>query len=93
MILDSGFWGQVFYLEPFDMNVQMLRGYPDAGEIARTDQIDDMFTHSGLQLSSEAGNETAPWSIPGSTNCYVQYRQVADVAGAVPTISIQTSGC
>lgn len=89
----SASWGQVIYLPSLGQNVQILRGYPDAGEIGRTDQIDDILEYSGFDLSSQESNHTARWSIPSTTNCYVQYRQPNNSAGSKPTISLQDSGC
>lgn len=89
----SATWGQVIFVPSLGQNVQILRGYPDAGEIARTDQIDDLLDYSGFVLTSEEANHTARWSIPGTTNCYVQYRQPDNVAGAKPTITLVDTGC
>jgi MSHA pilin protein MshA len=89
----SASWGQVIYVSALGQNVQILRGYPDAGEINRTDQIDDILDYSGFDLSSEESNHTARWSVPGTTNCYVQYRQPDNAANAKPTITLVDTGC
>lgn len=86
-------WGQVIFVSALDTNVQILRGWPDAGEIDRTDQIDDLIDYSGFVLSSEDENKTARWSIEGTTDCYVQYTQPEDEEGAEPAISLEDSGC
>lgn len=89
----SATWGQVIFVPALDQNVQILRGFPDAGEIARTDQIDDILDYTGFDLSSEEANHTARWSIPGTTNCYVQYRQPDNAVNARPTITLVDTGC
>lgn len=86
-------WGQVIFVSSLNTNVQILRGWPDAGEIARTDQIDDLIDYEGFVLSSEENNHTARWSIEGKTDCYVQYRQPDDTDGAKPRITLEDSGC
>lgn len=86
-------WGQVIFVPAFNTNVQILRGWPDAGEIDRTDQIDDLIEQEGFVLSSEENNHTARWSIADTTDCYVQYRQPDDSDGAEPTITVEDSGC
>jgi len=89
----SASWGQVIYVEALKQDVQILRGYPDAGEIARTDQIDDIIEYSGFDLTSEESNHTARWSIPNTTDCYTQYRQPDNTEGAAPTITLIDTGC
>lgn len=89
----NGTWGQVIFVRALNTDVQILRGWPDAGEITRTDQIDDLIDYDGFVLSSEEDNHTARWSIEGTTNCYVQYRQPDDTDGAKPTISLEDDGC
>lgn len=86
-------WGQVIFVRSLNTNVQILRGWPDAGEIARTDQIDDLIDYDGFVLSSEESNHTARWSVEDTTDCYVQYRQPDDTDGAKPTITIEDDGC
>lgn len=90
----SASWGQVIYVKSLGQDVQILRGYPDAGEIERPDQIDDIIRYSDdFVLSSEDGNQTARWSIANTNNCYVQYKQPEDLDGAKPTITMVDSGC
>lgn len=90
----SATWGQVIFVKSLGQNVQILRGYPDAGEIARPDQIDDIIQYSpDYVLTSEESNRTARWSIANTSNCYVQYRQPDNIEGAQPTISIVDTGC
>ena len=89
----SASWGQVIYVKALKQDVQILRGYPDAGEIARTDQIDDIIEYSGFDLTSEEANHTARWSIPNTTDCYAQYRQPDNSDGATPTITLVDTGC
>lgn len=90
----SAIWGEVIFVEALNQDVQILRGYPDAGEISRPDQIDDIIEVSGFDLSSEDRNETARWSVPGTTDCYVQYRQPARTGDEPrPTISVVDTGC
>jgi MSHA pilin protein MshA len=62
-------WGQIIYVKALGQNVQILRGYPDAGELWSTNQIDDIIEYSGFDLTSEDNAETARWSFPGTTNC------------------------
>ena len=88
----SASWGEVVYIKGLKQNIQILAGYPDAGEIERTDQIDDIIDYSGFDLTSEEIGNTARWSIPKTTNCYVQYRQPADM-NAEPIITLVDAGC
>lgn len=86
-------YGAVIYLNGLKKNVQVLRGWPDAGELERSDQIDDLVSVSGVNITSQASRTTVRWSIPNKTNCYTQYRQPNNTLGATPTITSVTTGC
>lgn len=89
----SASFGEVIFVQALNRNVQILRGYPDAGEIDRTDQIDDLVIHDGFVVTSEESSSTARWSIGGTDDCYVQYRQPDNTVGARPTITMVDTGC
>ena len=88
-------WGASVYMNAFGQKVRILRGYVDAGEFSRTDEIDSLMDWSAESyvLTSELNQEAFRWSIPNTTNCYVQYRQPKNIAGSTLTITLETSGC
>ena len=85
-------WGQVVFIPAVKQNIQILRGYPDGGEITRNDQIDDLIDAPDLILSSTS-HTTVRWSIPDRVNCYVEYTQPGNFKGAKPTLTMVDTGC
>ena len=86
-------WGAIIYLPAYDKKIQFLNRYPDAGESARTNQIDDLIDFSGFDVTDENRTSETRWSIPDTSNCYVQYRQNNNTPGNKPNITMVSSGC
>jgi len=86
-------FGQSFFIPALGQNIQLIRQYPDAGELDRTDQIDDLIKTQELVLTSENSRTTARWSFPNTTNCYVQYSQVGYLSSLIPLILKEVTGC
>ncbi len=85
--------GQAVFIPPLNQNIQLIKQYPDAGELSRTDQIDDIITTSGFDITSQNGNLTTRWAIPNTTNCYAEYSQSGYLGNLVPLVTKTTTGC
>lgn len=86
----SASYGSSFNIPQFGQNIRMLNGYPDAGTLSRSDEIDDLINVDGFLLEAPNGG-TVRWSLDGFTDCYVDYLQ-APPSGK-PTIIVETNGC
>jgi len=75
----------------FDQPVRMLNGYPDAGTMARTDEINDIMDNGDFIVSA-VSHTTVRWSFENTSNCHVQYTQNFS-SSTVPLIEIDDSGC
>jgi len=83
--------GSSVVLNGFNQAVRMLNGYPDAGTMARTDEINDIMDN-GEFIVTAVSHTTVRWSFENTSNCHVQYTQNASI-NTVPLIEIESSGC
>ena len=85
-------YGDTLVLTGFNQPVRVLNGYPDAGQLARNDEIDDLFDSGNFVVTTISGN-TLRWSLENSTDCYVQYIQNGGQANSRPQITTVDTGC
>lgn len=68
--------------------------YPEAGDVVGGDQVDNMLTLGGFDVSlvNNLTTRFAAQGAPDPTNCAVTYQQAASL-GQAPVVTMSVSGC